>query len=162
MVTSGNEDVMRSPGVEPLPASSPPVLALDRNSIEDGEGSATVHEASAVEDELNTAVQDSCEIGTSSEQQQSSEEADAEDFFFTQAEFGTPFLDSDTLSVGDAYIMILDYVLREGMNWSQVVELQRLINRLVQQKVLPESKYLLLSGTCTHRNYALLAFRMLF
>ncbi|CAN8028879.1 unnamed protein product [Ixodes persulcatus] len=93
-----------------------------------------LYEASTSEDEQESTIENgSSEIGPQAGDGHS---------FLSQPEFRTPFHDSGTLSLGDEYVMLLDHMLRVGLNWSDVVDLQQLINKLVEKVVFPEIKYL--------------------
>lgn len=61
---------------------------------------------------------------------------------FDCEELNTPLTDSQPLTRGDALVMLLDVAIKFGLSWAAIEAVQKLFNKLLGQKVFPESKYL--------------------
>lgn len=62
------------------------------------------------------------------------------DFF--RLEFARPLGNTNSLSVGDALVLVMDFAIKHGLSWTAVEDLLRLCNNILGSSVLPDSKYL--------------------
>ncbi|KAH7959592.1 hypothetical protein HPB49_012248 [Dermacentor silvarum] len=62
--------------------------------------------------------------------------------FFDAEDLGELFIEGGTLTRGDAFMLLLDVAIKHGLSWTAIESIQRLLNKLLEKKAFPESKYL--------------------
>lgn len=62
--------------------------------------------------------------------------------FFDAEDLGELFIEGGTQTRGDAFMLLLDIAIKHGLSWTAIESIQRLLNKLLEKKAFPESKYL--------------------
>lgn len=120
------DSVDTAPSGTPIPSSSAGGASLPSTNP-DG--------ATQVRDSSDDADEDECN-GSSSP---SGAQPGGDRHFF---EFATPLGNGTSLSVGDVLVLIMDYVIEEGLSWTSAEKLLKLQNKILGGSILPETKHL--------------------
>ncbi|XP_037269065.2 uncharacterized protein LOC142818140 isoform X1 [Rhipicephalus microplus] len=68
---------------------------------------------------------------------------------FFRLEFARPLGNANTLSVGDALVLVMDFAIKHGLSWTAIEDLLKLCNNILGTNLLPNSKYLFRKFTAT-------------